>query len=562
MPLAEMKKLLEHTGYKEPYDDTPLELGKWFTYGESRREFPDFVSSFSFASETPSTEGWKPDKKDYPDFWINPEDSLVLTLNAGEIVPSTAFPSRITLRFPRITALRPDKRAREVESLQNLWETHDNVLADRAGDNSEGAFKSGSASLTDTQGLKERFWTEEKYSAAGKNRRKKGPKTLHAVSAAGGKVPIQSLALKGVTFVPMEGAYRLIKNSLDAAEAQEEGWLDVARRVKDHGSFRALIQKHGGKAMLTPDAKLLEDGAIIIGGDKNDPRVVNLIEMIEKAKSKAPELRMKKKPTTGDQSTLVFAECKGVVRWTFLLSALSKWQASQDGKGENKKILDSQPDLLAPDPLDYLARPKSLEGDVVEELCRVHVQDTTKMRRLLHELAESTSEDASVDDASGLEKMSWRETCKKSLDPNERWIMRCSKQTLWPYQEGRAIIQETAVYPDVFADPRASTNDLSSVDPYDHAALLSVLPLLRVSGATIETKLGGRVTHILCALRGDLSKVAYEKAKPENFIDPERGERLREDIKKSPLFPDDSLPDFVSPAWVRDEVWKAPPGPA
>ena len=88
-----------------------------------------------------------------------------------------------------------------------------------------------------------------------------------------------------------------------------------------------------------------------------------------------------------------------------------------------------------------------------------------------------------------------------------------------------------------------------------HADILSVLPLLRVSGASIESRLNGRITHILCGLRGDLTKVPFEQLKAVNFADPERGELLLNAIHKSSLFPDDGLPDFVSPAWARNEIW-------
>ena len=103
-----MKKILGYTHYQEATGASALNTGKWFPSDESRREFPEFISSQSFTddSETRNSEGWKPKKEDYPDLWINPEDSVILTINAGEICPSTAFPSRVTLRFPRITQVR------------------------------------------------------------------------------------------------------------------------------------------------------------------------------------------------------------------------------------------------------------------------------------------------------------------------------------------------------------------------------------------------------------------------------------------------------------------------
>lgn len=558
--MKENRRILYDTKYKTPTETTPLDTGKWFSYGDSRTEFPDFVSSFSFASDTPTMSGWKPKKEDYPDLWINPEDSVVLTLNAGEIVPSTAFPSRVTLRFPRITKIRTDKRAREVESLQMLWEMYDKVLSDRAGDNSERGFESQPNQFADSATSNSRFWTEEKYVSEGKNKRKTRPKTLHSVAAAAAAVPVESAALKDAVFVPLEGTYRLKRDSLEAMEGQEGGWLEEAKSIRDFGGIRAFIKKHGGKVMLAPDAKLINEGAIVIGGEKDDPRVVNFIHLIEMAQTKVPELQMKKsKRTAKDESTLIFAKCGGVVRWTFILSALRQWQNLEESIDcrRPKTIREFRPNLLTPDPLDYLARPKSQrEEDFIEDLCRVHVEDATKMRRLLNELAAAatatTSDEMSETDSASGE--TWREVCKSSFDPGDRWIMRCQKQVLWPYEEDKVHFEDTIVYVDLFDDPFTNKNQLSTVDTYTHASILSVVPLLRVAGAYVTTRLGARVTHVLCELGEDERKIAFSKAKAEHFGDIQCGNRLIGHVKGSSLYPD-SPPHLISPLWVRENMW-------
>lgn len=43
------------------------------------------------------------------DLWIRPEDSIVLTLRASEMVRSAGYPTGYSLRFPRVTAVRFDK---------------------------------------------------------------------------------------------------------------------------------------------------------------------------------------------------------------------------------------------------------------------------------------------------------------------------------------------------------------------------------------------------------------------------------------------------------------------
>ena len=135
--------------------------------------------------------------------------------------------------------------------------------------------------------------------------------------------------------------------------------------------------------------------------------------------------------------------------------------------------------------------------------------------------------------------------------------MNCSAQTLWPYHEDRPVIQETAVYPDVFVDPLADTNDLSAADPYANATVLSVLPLLRIAGATVEARLSDRITHVLCDLVGSVRTLSFGTLKPEHLSHPEHFDRLRESIRKASLL-DDRTPDIISSAWVRSEVWKKP----
>jgi hypothetical protein len=82
-----LRKLLESTGYKLN-ENGELSYGSWF----KSSAVPGFISRRSFQhSSAPSNGGWKPEKKDTPDLWIHPEDSFVLTLNAGEITDSNSY---------------------------------------------------------------------------------------------------------------------------------------------------------------------------------------------------------------------------------------------------------------------------------------------------------------------------------------------------------------------------------------------------------------------------------------------------------------------------------------
>ena len=66
---------------------------------------------------------WKPAKADRPDVFFNPfmkESSVVLEVNAGEILQSACFSSGYQLRFPRIVRPRADKDWTDATSLDDL----------------------------------------------------------------------------------------------------------------------------------------------------------------------------------------------------------------------------------------------------------------------------------------------------------------------------------------------------------------------------------------------------------------------------------------------------------
>ncbi len=53
---------------------------------------------------------WIPAMSEKPDVYIdNPLESVVMEIKAAEIVMSDAFPTKLTLRFPRVLKVRYDK---------------------------------------------------------------------------------------------------------------------------------------------------------------------------------------------------------------------------------------------------------------------------------------------------------------------------------------------------------------------------------------------------------------------------------------------------------------------
>ena len=85
-----MDEILKYTGFKKG-GDGPMELGKWFR--EENFGLPSFISKRSLQrNSTEDFEGWKCNKsKHYPDIWIDPKDSVVLTIKGAELVVSVSF---------------------------------------------------------------------------------------------------------------------------------------------------------------------------------------------------------------------------------------------------------------------------------------------------------------------------------------------------------------------------------------------------------------------------------------------------------------------------------------
>ena len=76
--------------------------------GDDRSVLPDHISTKSFQRNTDKGDdhGWVPNKLDWPDLWIKPEDSFMVECKAAEIVGSKEFSSGMCLRFPRIVRMR------------------------------------------------------------------------------------------------------------------------------------------------------------------------------------------------------------------------------------------------------------------------------------------------------------------------------------------------------------------------------------------------------------------------------------------------------------------------
>ena len=86
-----LEEILKYTGFKKGEGVQPMELGKWFR--EEDFGLPSFVSKRSLQRNSiEDFEGWTFNKtKHYPDLWIDPKDSVVLTAKCAELVVTVSL---------------------------------------------------------------------------------------------------------------------------------------------------------------------------------------------------------------------------------------------------------------------------------------------------------------------------------------------------------------------------------------------------------------------------------------------------------------------------------------
>ena len=142
-----------------------------------------------------------------PDLWIHPDDSKILTLNAGEIVVSDIFSVGLALRFPRITKIREgadEKPPSAIESDLSLWKIFKEVTDSRSLVGSGESVNITSPNI-ENSGRSCRFLTEDQLREV----KSKPRKTSAAKESIGVNVPKmtkhESILLSGLTFHVFEG---------------------------------------------------------------------------------------------------------------------------------------------------------------------------------------------------------------------------------------------------------------------------------------------------------------------------------------------------------------------
>jgi len=540
-----MEEILKHTGFKKG-GDGPMELGKWFR--EDNFELPSFVSKRSLQrNSTEDFEGWTFNKtKHYPDIWIDPKDSVVLTIKGAELVVSDEYSVGLALRFPRIKKVRleavdgDEKNASETTTDEEIWRIFDEARSKRLDAHSI----IGSQYQPDaaTKPLRQwcRFLTPEEY---GKKSRKRKKKIISSPSRKVPKVDVyKSNVLEGLNFCVLEGVYLFDAGSLEGQVAQKEGWTDEAEQVKTEEDVIEFIKKHGGnyKAEVMGTSK-----EYIIGGNKDDARVKTQIRGLEHAKSIVDS---KKKADRTLASVAQYHD--GIIKWSFVYSLVHRLQ--------EKTNKNSDSNYLKPELHQYLVRVrKSRNENEAEDF--FSSSRPISIDEMKHALSTPTD----------IQGPPWQ--LKGSIDfpKEERWILSSRYTHFWQYsndifdQENFHESNEVVLYPDIFsfgfgfsAEKDATDEALSCIKStrWDRVAMdldeiISVLPLVSVMGGLNTPHLHSGVTHIICLLKAD-DELQYGDAMTEDmFVCKERGRRLMQYLDRD-LSHQNKI-KLVSPNWIR-----------
>ena len=569
------------TGFERGSTGKKPELGYWFA-PETKWELPAYISSRSLQNNgVEDKNGWRFDKsKGYPDLWIEPKNSLVLTIKGAELVRSDEHSCGVTVRFPRIMKVRiseagsDEKSVWEVETDADIWKTYSIMSRDRrVSPNSSSQSYSRFFGTQQPDVAPHKFLTPEELSRL--NRKRKTAVVVQQARAVPRVEEPETTALEGLTFVVLEGSYDLIPGSFEAKEGEKNGWYDLASSVRSEADVIHFIKTNGGEYRSVPT---YHENEFLIGGEKDDARVKIMIDGLRKVRQGGRSLRETKAKET----------CKhidGILKWTYIYHLVYRWKSlikrkrdsghdddkSGDDYGvEKETILSLQDSDLVPGPEHYLMK-ASIDMSVEQEMFNLD-------RPLnLHELERVLDLPLNAQT-----HVPWQYRAINELDEKDRWIMSTEQTKLWPYvqtDEGEISLPDdlpkkpVVLYPDIFKDGFGLDSDKESVlevlegrisprwtdmetGTDEGESILSVLPLARAMGALDTPNLHCGVTHVLAALKLPETGTEMtfpideeaEKAASLLFVDTFRGKKLIERLKA--VIPDKNSVKIVTPSWI------------
>ena len=515
---ANLEKILEHTGFKRATPNSDVEFGKWFTCdgddNDKRGKCPDFVSKNSYQrSMHGDMLGWGPIKKDnYPDRWIHPNDSFVLTVNAAEIVRSKEHSAGITLRFSRITGNpRFDKLASQVETLQSLQHMYSLRIQQQLSDGS----KLGRSDVSNSNSVRCRFFSQKP-----KNKKKVQKKSVLAVRPIPG-VFVESNALSGYSFAILEGTYSAPKkNDVRCRELESKQWFHEVQNVKHRKDVVEFVMRHGGNVELTGSA----DTDFIIGGKLSDPRVASYGKAIYERQA----MDSKNGSNLVSKSKRQKAVSKSVLHWTFVLKMVFAWfqeirkiklEDDIEVTARHQGIRDGFETLSKPLRHDYLVLSKDSEMCLLEQedkrtitVFELETLIAPPNRQKFRPSCEASTCKSQINRARSL------------VDESELWTLGGKRRKLWSFQRHADMERATG-------DDRLATH--SKQKSQSHFLVLnylqdkskssgaeyfvqverinSVVPLVEAMGAEVSFDIGTAttITHILCNISVNILNLQF-----------------------------------------------------
>ncbi|KAL3784062.1 hypothetical protein HJC23_013277 [Cyclotella cryptica] len=549
----DIEKVMRTTGFQKADGDRPLQLGKWFEANDT--SLPDSISEWSFQrSPRGDRDGWKPNKKDRPDLWINPEDSFVLTLNSAEIIASDSMSAGLCLRFPRITSIRAegfDKGPKPHDEVQTFTEL--STLFIEKEDQDVEPMEFGSQAHVQSS----RFLTAK-----------------HEIFSIPSVDKVLSHALDGLTFTVLPGTFHLESDSFAAAEAKENGWIKEARTVTSREDVIRFIKSHGGKCELSSHV----GSDFILGGSIQDPKVAIYSDLI----TATNELDIASTTTKRDAQARRFFEMGDLFsdrRNEMDLPFLHRLKILKCTAGHDKEsIKQKMPVMARPRRSDYLLMTKSaataLNDTEDEHGLRIdEVSNMIDFKRALEVVGRNNSAKRQrVSPLNTKATSTWQSTAISSIEECDRWVFRCKLQKLWPYKkDSTSRCRLSVVYPDVFIDvgleeeeDAGNDENNSNGSRWDNSvargkrqgSVLAVLPLLQVMGAEVATHLHSGVTHILCEMKSK-SVLKWSSTLPRSvFANIKAGSLLHQrllSLEESAALSGKEWTDvmLVSPEWVE-----------
>lgn len=377
-----------------------------------------------------------------------------------------------------------------------------------------------------------RFLTEEQLNQFKKKKTKsRGKAKVQRVAVADCVEELESTRLAGLTIVVLEGTYLLDESFIYDDEAREGGWLEAVTKVKSREDVQKFIKRHSGKVRVAVDGT-----SLVVGGRKDDARVVSHIQAINNARSEADSWKGKRPKTARARLVGQRAEQKGVLRWTYLFSLVYGSRS---------------PDPKSMDYLVFATTGGESADSLVMNVCSEDIQTTKYLQRVLAALSESNSRPTKV--------QAWQDLAREQLDPTERWVVASRYQTLWPYQRSSTVAKRFQVF---YLPPFPVVGRLSDEDSHCQLSSSSVatiydsvLPLIRVMGARASFDLTTDVTYVICDLveGGDVAFTG--DLLPNIFSDIESGQALLKRLKFFCSQHAKSDIRLISPDMIRKRKW-------